>query len=311
MRRTLLTALMVASAVTAWSQGFAPLNAKWHYENFCHMPPWYGSCGYFAVEVVRDTVVNGLAATVLENRNMGLLIPEAEVILREDGNRVYFFENGQFKLLYDFNLNAGDTMEFSIPHNSIYYDFSCGGGADTSITARVLVASTTLTQIDGQQLKTMHTSPIYQDDVDDFSWVLGSVTERIGSSSGLFGFSTTQCLGGFSGHLRCYSDSLISLTAITEACDFVTGQGELTPSKAISVFPNPAQSVIRVESPNEEVVAYRVSAINGQTLLDNKVRPSSIIQIDLDCLPQGLYLLETQGMNGAIAREKVIKLSGQ
>jgi hypothetical protein len=149
------------------------------------------------------------------------------------------------------------------------------------------------------------------EETDHFSWMLGSVPQRIGSSRGLFGKSTTQCLGGFSGHLRCYSDSLISYTAITEACDFVTGQGEMTPSRTISIYPNPAQAVIRVESPDEDIVAYRVSAMNGQTLLDKRVTPSSIIQIDLGHLPQGLYVVGAFGMNGAVAREKVIKLNGQ
>jgi hypothetical protein len=310
MRKTFLTVLIVMSELIAWSQDFAPLNAKWHYENFCHMPPWYGSCGYFTVEVVRDTVVNGLAATVLENRNMGVLIPETEVIIREDGDRVYFFENGQFKLLYDFNLNAGDTMTFSIPHNSMYYDFSCGGGADTSITSRVLVTSTNLTEVDGQLLKVLNTSPIYQDDADYLGWELGSVTQRVGSSNGLFGFSATQCTGGFFGHLRCYSDSQISLTTITEACDFVTGQEELKGTGTVAVYPNPASSTVRVESTDGEISAYRISNMSSQIVLDRKVAPSVTINIDLSHLPQGLYVLEAHGLNGTVTRERIVKLNG-
>lgn len=309
MRKTFLTALIVTSALTAWSQDFAPLNAKWHYENFCHMPPWHGSCGYFTVEVVRDTVVNGLAASVLENRNMGAIIPEAEVIIREDGDRVYFFENGQLKLLYDFNLNAGDTMTFSIPHNSIYYDFSCGFFPDTSLTARVLVTSTNLTEVDGQLLKVLNTSPIFTEGGDHFNWVLGSVSQRIGSSGGLFGFSETQCLGGFSGHLRCYSDSLISLTTITEACDFVTGVDGSRGMGTVAIYPNPTSSTVRVESTDGEISAYRISNMSSQIVLDRRFAPSATINIDLGHLPQGLYILEAHGLNGNVTRERIVKFN--
>jgi hypothetical protein len=155
MIKMFLTGILTISACTAWGQTFAPLNAKWHYANYCNIPPWMGDCGYFTAEAVRDTMVNGLMATVVEHRNMGVLTPQSEVLIREDDNRVYFFENGQFKLLYDFNLEVGDTLTFSIPHNSQFYGFSCGMEPDTSRFAQVVVLSTTITDIDGQQLKTL------------------------------------------------------------------------------------------------------------------------------------------------------------
>jgi hypothetical protein len=307
MLKTFFTVILAASVCTAWGQAFAPLNAKWHYANFCQMPPWLGGCGYFTVEAVRDTMVNGLMATVIEQRNMGVLTPQSEVIIREDDNRVYFFESGQFKLLYDFNLEVGDTLTFSVPHNSQLYDFTCGGGPDTSRAAQVVVVSTAMTEIDGQLLKTLHTSTIYQDS-EYMTWELGSITERIGSSSGLFGYSDLQCLGGFAGHFRCYDDHLISYNASSEACDFVMGQSELTDRSSIFIHPNPAYSVIRLNSPAEEIVAFRVSTICGQTLLERRIMPSATIEVDLGHLSQGVYVVETYGMSGSTAREKVIKL---
>lgn len=254
-------------------------------------------------------MVNGLTATVLEKRNMGVLIPEAEVIIREDSNRVYFFENGQFKLLYDFNLEVGDTMTFSIPHNSHYYDFSCGAGSDTSITAQVLVVSTTMTEVDGQLLKSLYTSAIYHDESTYMNWELGGFTERIGSYNGLFGFSTTQCLGGFSGHLRCYSDNIISHNPTTQPCDFVMGEDEMTEVNTISIYPNPAKSMIRVESATEKIAAYRIRTVNGQTLMDISHIPSTTIEVDLSHLSQGVYIIEAYGMSGVPVRETVIKLN--
>jgi hypothetical protein len=303
------TIILVVSGCTAWGQAFAPLNAKWHYANYCNVPPWVGDCGYFTAEAVRDTMVNGLMATVVEHRSMGVLTPQSEVLIREDDNRVYFFENGQFKLLYDFNLEVGDTLTFSVPQNSQLYDFSCGMASDTSRFAQVVVVSTTITEIDGQQLKTLHTSAINFEDLEYLSWELGSFTERIGSYNGLFGVSTTACLGGFPGHFRCYDDPIISYVASTEACDFVMGQRELTAKSGISIHPNPAYSMIQVKSLFEKIVGYRVSTICGQTLLERKIVPSVTIGVDLDYLSPGIYVVETYGISGSTVREKIIKLN--
>jgi len=311
MRTATLAILLAVSTSPTWGQAFAPLNAIWHYENFCNTPPWSESCGYFTVEAVRDTVINGLTATVLEHRNMGMLIPQAEVIVREADNRVYFFEDGQFKLLYDFNLNEGDTMTFSVPQNVAYYDFTCGGGYGVPDSAQVRIDSTALIEVDGQLLKTLYSTEIIVPGNEHSAWVLRQFTERIGSHVGLFGYTTNQCLGGFNGYLRCYSDSLISYKTIAEECDFVMGQEELAGNDAATVYPNPTRGAVRVESGRESITAYRVTSMSGQVLLQHTGSFSSSFDIDLSHLPPGIYMVEAFSSSDVVVREKVIKVEGR
>jgi len=312
LRTAALAVLLAASTHSALAQqGFAPLNAIWHYANFCQTPPWFESCGTFTVEAVRDTVVDGLTATVLEQRNLGVLISEADLIIREEANRVYFHENGQFKLLYDFNLNAGDTMTFNIPHNAHYYDLGCGPGPDTSKLARVRIDSTAVIDFDGQPLKTLYTSTLYGQGDEYVDWDLMQVTERIGCSSGLFGYSAIQCTGGFPGHFRCYSDYLISHSAVDGPCDLYVGQEELAGNDAATVYPNPTRGAVRVESGRESITACRVTSMNGQVLLQRTGSFSSSFDIDLSHLPQGIYMVEAFSSSDVVVREKVIKVEGR
>ncbi|MFH2143761.1 MAG: hypothetical protein ABIJ97_15155, partial [Bacteroidota bacterium] len=200
----ILFAIIIWTSIfpTISGQNFAPVNAIWHFQKYCINPPWVTNCGYFTVEVVRDTTINGKYATIIENSDLGTLIPNAQLILREDSNKIYFFENNQFRLLYDFNLVAGDTLTFSIPNKWNYYDFTCGLCPDTSKFAQVVIDSTEILIIDGQLLKSLYTRPIYNNDTTCFySWELGQIVERIGSYNGIFGYSTTQCLGGFYGNI--------------------------------------------------------------------------------------------------------------
>ncbi len=312
LRTAALAVLLASSTHSARAQqGFAPLNAIWHYEHFCNLLPWEASCGHFTVEAVRDTMIDGMTANILEYKDMGVVIPQAEVIISEEANRVYFFEDGQFKLLYDFNLNEGDTMTFHVPQNVAYYDVTCGGGYGVPDSAQVRIDSTALIEVDGQLLKTLYSSSIIDHGNDISGWVLEQFTERIGSHAGLFGYTTFVCLGGFNGYLRCYSDHLISHTTVAEACDFVMGQEELAGNDAATVYPNPTRGAVRVESGRESITAYRVTSMSGQVLLQRTGSFSSSFDIDLSQLPPGIYMVEAFSSSDVVVREKVIKLDGR
>jgi len=309
MRTTVLAILLAMSTSTSWGQAFAPLNAIWHYEHFCNLPPWEESCGHFTVEAVRDTMIDGMTANILEYRDMGVVVPEAEIIIREDANRVYFYENGQFKLLYDFNLNEGDTMTFSVPQNVAHYDFTCGGGYGVPDSAQVRIDSTALTEVDGQLLKTLYSTAIIVPGNEDSAWVLEQFTERIGSHAGLFGYTTFVCLGGFSGYLRCYNDSLVSYTTVAEACDFVMGLNETAEDNSISIYPNPTASRVFVESSAENIIGYTVRSMSGQVLLEQLNQSLTRIGIDLSEIPSGIYIVEIHNGRNELVREKIIKCS--
>ncbi|OFY85770.1 MAG: hypothetical protein A3K10_01115 [Bacteroidetes bacterium RIFCSPLOWO2_12_FULL_31_6] len=277
-----------------FAQNFAPLNAKWHYQKFCNNPLWISNCGYFTAEIVRDTIVNGKSAKVMENADLGVLIPAAQLIIREDSDRVYFFENNQFKLLYDFNLNTGDTLFYSVPSNWMYYDFTCGDYPDTSKLTQAIIDSTGQLSINGELLKVLYTSPNYSPDTTKyFSWELGQVIQRIGSLRGLFGASTTQCLGGFPGSIRCYNDSLISYKPVLFDCDFVTGIDRDVNENLISIYPNPSSGKFTLDFGN----AINNISVEIYNLMGKKIVAKPILSkrevIDLSNQPKGIYYVKT------------------
>jgi hypothetical protein len=311
LRTAVLAILLAVSTSSSWGQTFAPLNAIWHYEHFCNLLPWEESCGHFTVEPLRDTMIDGMTANILEYKDMGVVIPQAEVVIREEANRVYFYEDDQFKLLYDFNLNEGDTMTFHVPQNVAYYDFTCGAGFGIPDSAQVRIDSTAFIEVEGQLLKTLYSTALIVPELGNSVWVLRQFTERIGSHVGLFGYTANQCLGGFPGYLRCYSDSLISYKAIAEACDFVMGQEELAGNDAAKVYPNPTRNAVRVQSGAERITAYRVTAMSGQLLLHQSCALSSPFDIDLSHLPPGIYVVEAFNSYDLVVREKVVKMDGR
>jgi len=67
----------------------------------------------------------------------------------------------------------------------------------------------------------------------------------------------------------------------------ITRQNELQ----LTVFPNPAQSVINVQSPNAEIEAIRLLNVTGQELLTVANVNQNNSQINISELPNGIYML--------------------
>ncbi len=232
-----------------YAQEFAPLNAEWHYQKWSINDDYF--VDYYSAKAERDTMINGNYATILTYKANGTVIPDAEIIIREENSKVYFYENNSFKLLYDFTLSVGDTLTFSVPQNFYYYDISCGPGPDTSSLhlAQVTIDSIFPNIFDNQSLDVFYTTPIYDNSAQYFSWQLGPIVERIGCYYGMFGLSTTQCLGGDFGHFRCYSDSILTYYLSVEDCNYTTtGINNVADKLPVSVYPNPATNAITIET---------------------------------------------------------------
>lgn len=300
MRNLLLVfgALLFAGLVSG--QNFAPLNAEWHFQSYSTSPH---EKDYFKVRAVGDTVLEGKNAVVLEYKRREELIPQAEVILYEDSNRVYFYEDGDFKLLYDFNLNAGDTLKFSVPVDMGYYDFTCGEWPDSATSYSVVIDSVSLETIDGQMLKTLFTSPV---EFDEPRWLLGQITEKIGSYNGLFGSSELQCLGGFPGNFRCYNDSEVFYKAVSVDCDEITSIDEKVNDPQIEVYPNPASVELLISGLNG-FSQYRLYSVSGQLVLEGQTSATSMERIDLAGIKPGLYVLKIKdGQNNSVVNKIVV-----
>lgn len=291
-----------------YAQEFAPLNAEWHFQKWSINDDYF--VDYYSAKAEHDTVLNGNYSTILTYKENGTIIPDAEIIISEDNGKVYYFENNSFKLLYDFTLAVGDTLTFSVPQNFHYYDISCGPEPDNSILnlAQVTIDSIIPTLFDNQTLDVFYTTPLYDNSGQYFSWQLGTIIERIGSYGGLFGFSTTQCLGGDFGHFRCYSDSILTYYLSVEDCNYTTtGINNVADKLPVSVYPNPATNTITIETTLRQTTSLQTEIKNtlGQivyTLNDEATSGLYKKTIDLN-LGQGIYFLSVQTDQGLMTKK--------
>jgi hypothetical protein len=101
--------------------------------------------------------------------------------------------------------------------------------------------------------------------------------------------------------LRCYwiEDELVFKPG-DEDCDAVISElhgveedGPSTGSGALTVYPNPTNGVLFVETQNFASLqnqTYRITNVMGQTLLTGKITDENQ-QIDVSSLPQGMYFI--------------------
>jgi len=307
--KVLLQPLLIISAIFLINgklncQNFAPVNAQWHYQDF------RSDCAntfFIKIESDRDTVIEDKLVSVLEVYENSINIPEGRNYIFEENDKVYFYEDNEFKLLYDFTLEAGDTAIVNIPQNRTYYDFSCNNGEFPLVNSKtkVIIDSISFVEIQGQQLKVFHTN-VDDNDFDNDCFNFGKITERIGSEWGMFGWNCQQCLVVCIGHLRCYSDNLINYKIVSEDCDFGINSSVSNLSNIkLKVYPNPTASNIIIDS-EIEINAYKVYDLNGRLLLEKSNRIENVV--NTKSLEFGIYILELFDKKGnLIFVQKIIK----
>jgi len=72
----------------------------------------------------------------------------------------------------------------------------------------------------------------------------------------------------------------------------------------IKIYPNPAISIINIESPNILIEQLTVYDLNGQMLLQNNKMEKN--EIDVSVLQQGVYIIEIKSSAG-IVKKKLVK----
>ena len=276
-------------------QHFAPVGAKWHYQDWCYHSPIFGNCGFIYYEVSKDTTVATKQAVIVERPS----IPESKIIFHEDNGNLYFYEDAEFKLIFDFNLTKGDTLQFRIPKNYAYYDVSCTGGWD-SVLYQAIIDSVSIFSVDNVPLKQFYTSALIMD--SSKYWNLGIITERIFGMSNYFGSGPIFCLGGFAGHFRCYEDADIFYKPVAEACDDATGIIEPL-NNEIFIFPNPASDVIRITTINQKI-SINIFSLEGKLIKIINLSGNENF-ISVTDLPSGAYILHSKEIN---LFRKLIKL---
>jgi len=293
MMKALLLSMLISSITPLMGQDttiFAPLGSKFSYSTWVQVP--YPELLTFVSD--GDTVLNNIQARILRfYQTVGnelLPVDSLDKYVYTEGNKVFYWVEDGFYLLYDFGARPGDTIKSrveSFPISlSCYTDFH-GGPFNFSY----IIDSLGLIEIDGQSLRTQYISNIYT--VGDTNFFIESpIVERLGQvsySCFWWGRGSACLLGGFPGGLRCYEDQDIYFENHTEfdlECDYISST-EPVAEIEIPLYPNPVIDIIHLNAIAETI---RITSLQGQLIefLKNQDR------IDASTLPPGIYFIQYQ-----------------
>jgi len=288
----------IINSVSGQSSVYHPFpdsNAVWNIHTrsvngtMCSITEHYFFEHYFSYFIHGDTVINNL--TYHKLYSSGYYFEHCQFgntywnwfahdsvyrfALREDLNlkKVYIYEFGEY-LLYDFNVNIGDTM----------HDWeNC-----------IVVSSIDSVLIGNNYRKRFNTS------IGQYS-----IIEGIGSTSGLF---VTLCPFEFWGDLTCFSQNGQTLYPDTSfSCELINDVKIISNDEnQVTISPNPFHLTTTLELQNEfkgaELIIYNTL---GKKVMHQKIVSKQTV-INRDGLPNGIYFYQIAGNENKYISGKLI-----
>lgn len=289
--KTLLLFLLFSTQTFA--QTWAPIGAKWTYTQSTINPNY---TTFKTFESISDTSINGQSCkilTVIENIGPGFSITYQEFTY-SDSNKVYFYKNNDWCLLYDFNAKQNDS-----------FVLNCTFGAVNHPVVVNVLAVDTIT-INGKQLKRFNYSVF--DLIIGFS---GFVIEGIGNIYEMF--PTVHHTYG--GPLRCYEDTILGHyknqyynwnTAWQQDCDLIiTSVDKPNVAENSKVFPNPFYDHLTFQFFNNLQTRVTLYDLMGKCVLDQIF--TNYATINTEHLPRSIYYYKVRSNNGTRKTGMLIK----
>lgn len=298
MRRLLSIQLCLLGVFTsAFAQDWFPIGAKWHYNTeLCDIESPF--CGYYTLEVVRDTFLAGQQAKVLQLNEFGsgsLFLDSLEIVY-EASNRVYRYYEGTFHLIYDLNLTSGDTLTIQDTSYAGFIPTEDGAQADT-ITLKVTIDSVKTLSFGGVPLNIQYSHPLEEGNGSLWGFYEG-IVERIGPIEqplGMYGDITANL---FRGQLRCYEDSVIfwQNPNFSGECNLLTSAIDVSPAPYIRVWyvEKTHELVLELPDPKSDFFSIAVLNVTGQSVWQerrHRILDRQQIRVGLPSLPQGIYFV--------------------
>lgn len=283
----LFTSSIIAS--TAQTNEFAPVGAKWWYSSYSLVTDYEFPQTF---ESVAEIMVDGKVCKKILTEP--LFIDSVIIYQNEDTIFRYFPAIDKFKVLINFNVEAGDS----------YYIFGeKPGGIDSAF---IHVVSTEMININGYDLKkqTIETD-------GSFGW--GEVNiEKIGNSK--FFLPIYSIFEIDPSPLRCYEDDSVGLyeTGVVSDCDEII-YDEITEglTSGIFIYPNPTSNNIYIEIANAlEGSTYITDLydIRGKLIYSKELNTKNTNIFDLGTLNSGIYLMRTYENGVLRSAEKITKI---
>lgn len=278
------------------AQEWAPVGTKWYYSNLDQA--WINLVPR-VIESIGDTFIDGhLSKKIIGRCDCGMTINDTNY-LYSDSSKVFIYNDSisRFTLLYDFNLNSGETWTI-IPPNP----------PDSFV---VKVDSISNLILNNDTFKVQHVSTTYPAKYEFISTII----ENIGSSDCLFPQNSLASPG--TGPLRCYENPTTGIYKFPNyhfgtsfPCDttiFLYSIEDINNSNSISLYPNPTNSKINIqfESKNfSQINIYNLFGIKQK--VDISVKTNEI-ELDVNNLKSGVYILEIL-IDAKVVKKQFIKV---
>lgn len=306
MKKIVFISFLIMLSTASFAQNWYPAGATWTFDDQYLVS--YSAHGYVKYSVGNDTIINDTVAKLINinavayNGNESVGNP---LIVHESNSRVYHWTGERFKLMYDFNLNAGDTLKTEI----LYADF-CDS------VSPIIIDSVSSVNINGINLKVQYIT------YTPYNWEFyveartERIVERVGSER-YFIYSPNCDFSCFSGHtdLRCYNDEDISYRNEwwdyffhDVECDSVINADvqEVLDNK-FTIFPNPADDFVTISDDGQYGRTFYAELYNslGEKLYATTAECSA--SFNMENYPAGLYVIKVYKKEADIYTFKVIK----
>jgi hypothetical protein len=263
----------------------------------------YDEAGFQGVDSLyheKDTVYLGETWQYLKRGANGL----GRMYVQTKNDTVYYLDNGQKLMLYDFSAGVGDSWEFA-------YNDTASGCPDSNLATVKAVGFDTVSgtalpyQIVEDVMDTIYlSSPRYQ--VSSAFSLGGMIYNRIGK----FNFGSlypvaNPCNGiiidYFFYTFRCYHDDDISVNFTAHDCKTGIGLNEVKQHLSVKIYPNPSNGFVFIDT-ESSIANVEVYNVSGQKLRSYQTEKT----IELP-QPAGLYFLHITFENGGVRVEKVVR----
>jgi hypothetical protein len=287
--------VFMLAAFSVFSQEWAPQGATWYFSSYAP----YGDA-YLRVQYVRDTVILEKNCKILEKIRFhdyyftcyDEIWTGDEYTYYENGE-VYYYEDDQFYMLYDFNAIPGDEWD-------VNYQGTLG---------RVMVDSIGTVIINDRELKWIAVST-----VDGYcaGWFSSKIYETLGNWIFLFpGWFECIVDGEEAAGLRCYSDNTFGFYKNPwwdHECDYIlTNLPEQSSNLLIQAYPNPCNDQLSL-SFGDQYFYNKFCLVNSlnEVVFEEKFINRETVTINTEAFKAGIYYLKVTDSNGSISFQKIV-----
>ena len=208
-------------------------------------------------------------------------------LVRQDGLKLYIYDGSQEQLLYDFDLQVGDTLPLSF------------NNYDNQIT----VDSITTIQIANEVRKVFHFTQQNQ------SSQINKIIEGVGHNFGFIG--TMQPFEFFETSLECYAiNDTVYYPSLNAPCGLDVGLVEQPEAVRLNSYPNPTDGTILIETGSLEAIqTWTVFDVYGTMCsIEKSTIEDGALKLDLSSFKPGVYVARVVGRNGKMGTVRVVKL---